>query len=70
MALARETSPAHAHVRFMPHQRGHAFDVVIVDEGPGIRATLANNPGLDVPGSDAEAILLATRELVSGPGAT
>ena len=59
---------AHAHVRHMPHRRGTTFDVAVADEGPGIRATLANNPGLDVPGSDAEAILLATQELVSGTG--
>ena len=59
---------AHAHVRFMPHRRGHAFDVVIVDEGPGIRETLARNPRLDVPEADAEAIRLATQELVSGTG--
>ena len=57
-----------AHVRFMPHRRGNAFDVVVVDEGPGLRATLACNPGLEVPEADGEAILLATRELVFGTG--
>ena len=59
---------AQAHVRFMPHRRGEAFDVVVVDEGPGIRETLARNPRLDVPQGDADAILLATQELVSGTG--
>ena len=32
---------AHAHVRFMPHRSGSAHDVVIADEGPGIRARLS-----------------------------
>lgn len=58
--------PAHAHVRFLPHRRSNAFDVVVVDEGPGIRETLTRNPKLDVPGADGEAVLLATQELVSG----
>ena len=52
----------------MPHRRGPAFDVVVVDAGPGIRETLARNPGLIVPDTDADAILLATQELVSGTG--
>ena len=55
------SASAIAHVRFMPHRRGEAFDVVVVDEGPGIRETLARNPGLIVPDTDADAILLATR---------
>ena len=59
---------AQAHVRFMPHRRGSAFDVVVVDEGPGIRETLARNPELIVPDTDADAILLATQELISGTG--
>ena len=59
---------AHAHVRFMPHRRGHAFDMVVSDSGPGIRATLERNPALPVPETDAEAIGLAIRELVSGTG--
>ncbi len=59
---------AHAHIRFMPHHRGHAFDAVIADSGPGIRATLAGNPGLTQPATDAEAIGLAVQELVSGTG--
>ena len=59
---------AQSHVRFIPHRRGEAFDVVVVDEGPGIRETLARNPGLIVPDTDADAILLATQELVSGTG--
>ena len=59
---------SHAHVRFIPHRRGHAFDAVIVDSGAGVRATLANNPHLDVPESDSQAIEMATRELVSGTG--
>ena len=62
------SASAIAHVRFMPHRRGAAFDVVVVDEGPGIRETLARNPGLIVPDTDADAILLATQELVSGTG--
>ena len=41
---------------------------MVVDQGPGIRATLANNPNLDVPDIDAEAIRLVTQELVSGTG--
>ena len=64
--ISRQEDNAVAHVRFMPHRRNHAFDMVIVDEGPGIRATLARNPTLDVPEREAEAIGLAVQELVSG----
>ena len=32
-----------------PHRRGHAFDVVVVDSGESIRATLARNPDLRQP---------------------
>ena len=60
------SASAIAHVRFIPHRRGEAFDVVVVDEGPGIRETLARNPGLIVPDTDADAILLATQELRYG----
>ena len=59
---------ASAHVRYMPHRRGHAFDVVVADSGPGIRATLAGNPDLPQPETDAAAIGLAVQELVSGSG--
>ena len=59
---------ANVHVRFMPHRRGHAFDAVVADQGPGIRATLAGNPALPRPETDAEAIGLAIQELVSGTG--
>ena len=59
---------AHAHVRFMPHRRGHAFDLVVTDPGPGIRATLAHNPGMTQPETDSQAIGLAVQELVSGAG--
>ena len=59
---------ANVHVRFMPHRRGHAFDTVVADQGPGIRATLAGNPALPRPETDAEAIGLAIQELVSGTG--
>ena len=59
---------AHTHVRYLPHRRGEAFDLVVADEGPGIPATLANNPHLDVPEIDSQAIEMATRELVSGTG--
>ena len=59
---------AHAHVRWMPHRRGHAFDVVVADQGAGIRATLAGNRDLTQPETDAQAIGLAVRELVSGTG--
>ena len=52
---------AQSHVRFIPHRRGAAFDVVVVDEGPGIREALARNPGLIMPDTDADAILLAPR---------
>ena len=34
------TAGAHAQVRFMLHRRGHAFDAVIADSAPGIRATI------------------------------
>ena len=60
--------PAHVHVRFMADRRGNAFDAVVVDSGPGIRTTLARNPGLPKPESDAGAIGLAVQELVSGTG--
>ena len=60
---------AHAHVRFMPHRRGKAFDAVIADPGPGIRATLSRNPELPETESGRDAIGLAVQELVSGTGA-
>ena len=59
--------PTHLHVRFMPHRRGHAFDIVVADSGPGIRATLARNPNIQ-PESDVHALHLAVQELVSGTG--
>ena len=59
---------ANAHVRYMPHRRGTAFDVVVADSGPGIRATLAGNPSLSQPETDAASIGLAAQELVSGTG--
>ena len=59
---------ANAHVRFMPHRRGMAFDAVIADSGPGIRATLSRNLDLPETKSDQEAIGLAIQELVSGTG--
>ena len=59
---------ANAHVRYLPHRRGKAFDVVVADSGAGIRATLAGNPELSPPESDAAAIGLAVQELVSGSG--
>ena len=59
---------AHAHVRYLPHRRGHAFDVVVADSGSGIRATLAGNPNIRQPETDADAIGLAIQELVSGTG--
>ena len=59
---------AHAHVRYMPHRRGKAFDVVVADSGDGIRATLARNPELPQPETDADAIGLAVQELLSGTG--
>ena len=59
---------AHAHVRYMPHRRGDAFDVVIADSGAGIRATLTANPKVPQPETDAAAIGLAVQELVSGTG--
>ena len=52
----------------MQHRKGNAFDVVIADQGPGIRATLAANPALPHLETDAEAIGLAVQELVSGTG--
>ncbi len=59
---------AHAHVRYMPHRRGYAFDVVIADSGAGIRATMTGNPEVPKPETDAAAIGLAVQELVSGTG--
>ena len=59
---------AHAHVRYMPHRKGHAFDVVVSDSGVGIRTALANNPSLKQPETDEEAIGFAVQELVSGTG--
>ena len=59
---------AHAHVRYIPHRRGYAFDVVVADSGDGIRATLARCPKLPQPQTDSEAIGLAVQELVSGTG--
>ena len=56
------------HVRFMPHRRGQAFDAVVADSGPGIRAMLARNTALPYSATDAEAIGLAIQELVSGTG--
>ena len=41
---------------------------VIADAGPGVRATLENNPGLPKISSDQDAISLAVQELVSGTG--
>ena len=58
---------AHCHVRLMPHRRGLAFDSVITDRGPGIRATLERNPDLQVE-SDEQALRLAVQELTSGTG--
>ena len=57
---------AHAHVRHIAHRRGHAFDVVVVDSGQGIRASLARNPELLQLDSDAGAIELAVQESTSG----
>ena len=57
---------AQVHVRYLPHRKGHAFDVVIADSGPGIRATLSANPALPQQDSDSQAISLAVQELVSG----
>ena len=59
---------ANVHVRHIPHRRGTAFDAVISDSGPGIRATLARNPKLPQLETDSDAIGLAVQELVSGTG--
>ena len=56
---------AHCHVRYMPHRRGFAFDTVVTDRGPGIRATLERNPDLK-PESDEDALRIAVQELTSG----
>ena len=66
---AADEEEAHAHVRWMPHRRGYAFDMVVSDQGPGIRVTLERNPTLPPVENDAEAIGLAVQELVSGTGA-
>ena len=60
-----DDSGAHCHVRVMPHR----LDMVVADSGPGIRATLAQNPNLPDTQSDSEAIDLAIQELTSGTGA-
>ena len=54
-------SEAGAHVRFMPHRRGKAFDAVIADPRPGIRATLSRNPELPETESGRDAIGLAVQ---------
>ena len=71
-AAEHGVSPAGAdiHVRYMPHRRANAFDIVVADQGPGIRTTLSANPDLTQPKTDAEAIGLAVQELVSGTGAS
>ena len=71
-AAEHGASPAGAdiHVRYMPHRRANAFDIVVADQGPGIRATLSANLNLTKPKTDAEAIGLAIQELVSGTGAS
>ena len=60
---------ASAHVRYMPHRRGFAFDPVVTDRGPGIRATLGNNQTLTQFASDTDAIKAAVQMSVSGTGA-
>ena len=59
-------SGAHCHVRMMPHRLGNCLDMVVADSGPGIGATLAQNPNLPATESDQEAIALAIQELTSG----
>ena len=59
---------AHCHVRVMPNRLGNCLDMVVADAGPGIRATLAQNPNLPATQSDQEAIALAIQELTSGTG--
>ena len=46
--------------------RSRAFDMAAADSGPGIRATLEENPEIPRPETDAGAIGLAVQELVSG----
>ena len=60
---------ASAHIRYMPHRRGFAFDSVVTDRGPGIRATLGNNQTLSQFASDTDAIKAAVQMSVSGTGA-
>ena len=57
-----------AHVRFMPHRRGMAFDAVTAGPGPGIRAALARNIEQRQGLPDQEASQLAVQELVPGAG--
>ena len=61
-------SGAHCHVRVMPHRLSNCLDIVVADSGPGIRATLAQNPNLPATESDREAIAMAIQELTSGTG--
>ena len=60
---------ASAHVRHVPHRSGHAFDLVVVDTGPGILTTLGSNPSLGRVQSESQAVGLAIQALVSGTGA-
>ena len=65
---AMNDAGAHCHVRLMPHRMGNCLDIVVADSGPGIRATLAQNPNLPATQSDREAIALAMQELTSNIG--
>ena len=58
--------PAHLHVRFMPHRRGHAFDIVVADSGPRHPHHPGTQPQPPRPESDVHALHLAVQELVSG----
>ena len=59
------TEDAHAHVRHLPERRGWAFDCVLVDQGPSIRATLAESLRPGKPASDSDAVRSAAQNDIS-----
>ena len=59
------TEGAHSHVRYLPDRRGMAFDCVVVDRGPGVRANPGKGPDLPRLESDRESLQLAVQDRVS-----
>ena len=56
------TEGAHSHVRYLPDRRGMAFDCVVVDRGPGVRANPGKGPDLPRLESDRESLQLAVQD--------